>query len=257
MRKTTLLFYFNLLITLLVLTFGVSISLADVGLKCSSLFSLEIPNSEVSNFKQRKAQMVHALADSYRFVNDNINDLYKYLENLAELDKKFRMVSDDEPLRQIKIDLLEKISSLPQFQSEFSTMSYLELGKALRNAKNFIYFNNGIAMQFDPTSIQEGKSYTVLYWKGNIILGENYKAIDGTYSSTHGALAHSAKLDPFACFGGAIKFNKHGIIDVGGYNSKKPDPVAAYLIALAFRKAIPFAMIRVAPGRLTELPLIP
>lgn len=233
--------------------------LADEGLKCSSLFSSKTPNSEVSNSKQRKAQMVHTLADAYKFVNNNINDYQKYLEDLAELDKKFPRVSDDEnlPLHQIKIDLLEKISSMPQFQSQFSRMNYLELGKAVRNAENFSYFNNGIAMQFDPKSVQEGKSYTVLYWKGNVILGENYKGINGTYSSTHGSLAHSADLDPFKCIGGAIKFNKYGIIDVGGYNSKNPDPVAAYLIALAFQKAVPDAVIRVTPGRLTELPLIP
>ena len=130
-----------------------------------------------------------------------------------------------------------------------------QIGPAFRNSGKFRFFRAGKGeVELGPDTLKAGRSYTVVIRNRKIVIGENYRGSDtGTTSRSHVPLDKDAGGDGNTYFGGAIRINQDGSIDVSGYHRLRTSQRAADDITAAIRDALPEARIRSTANRLSTL----
>lgn len=125
----------------------------------------------------------------------------------------------------------------------------------LTQSGNFRFFNRSRTEA--PIALRPGESYVAVVHNGKIVIGERYRNPNGTTPTqgTHLMLLEDITGRPYraAYSGGAIRINRDGSFDVSGYRRGQADQRSADLMEAAIKEAIPGAVVRSTPDRLSTL----
>jgi hypothetical protein len=128
----------------------------------------------------------------------------------------------------------------------------------LNQSGNFRFFRQNRTEA--PMTLRPGESYVAVIYRGKIVIGERYRNPNSTTGSptqgTHVMLLQDVTGRPYnntAYEGGAIRINRDGSFDVSGFRRTQASQTSADQMANAIRAAIPNAVIRTTPDRLSTL----
>ncbi|MGZ3773645.1 MAG: hypothetical protein ACXVCY_15065 [Pseudobdellovibrionaceae bacterium] len=168
----------------------------------------------------------------------------------------------------LRMKMLEKqMIELAELNEARATNAVKDLAFQLYQSGKFRFLRNGKEYSINGNVLERNKSYTVLVYKGQVIIGDNYVGFTGTTAGSHVPLhvdidkishggLNSEEFERISFQGqaGAIRINADGSVDVSGYHRKGVSEDAAKLISDSIREAAPNVNLRVTPDRLSSLP---
>lgn len=178
--------------------------------------------------------------------------------DLVELSKQQTLSYADLRQASYYFHSLEYLNRLEKFYS-YRKPTLIEkerfetLVEHLENSHTLRLFNKNMELPISTMTLKLGKSYVVLIHKNKLIVGDKTGGEGGATAGTHIRLARNAG-GLSEDFGGSIRFNLDGSIEVSGYHSKRKSEIAANQIAAILKAAVPEGTrIRTTAGRLTAL----
>lgn len=131
----------------------------------------------------------------------------------------------------------------------------------LNSSENIIFMNGEKNIEkIEASEFQPGNTYTVVIYKGYLILGKNIPGEDGSFGSSRSHInllvyagAERVGMRSYLGNGGAIRINSDKSISISGYHTEKKDPEAANRIGDALTAIYSSVKLHLTGDRLSTL----